>query len=155
YTVVSEPDTVRLVAGEDDRYTMSAPGLEMWLPGLLAACDGCRAIDEILGGLDDAMRPQARELIERLYGERVLVDGPVERAHEAVACSLAVEGTGPLADRLAAEDVTTGDDAPRLHVFCQDRLDYAAALDFNARRLRDGAPWIWATTGPMSRGYVG
>jgi bacteriocin biosynthesis cyclodehydratase domain-containing protein len=154
YTVVCEPDAVRLVAGEDHRYTLSGPGLEAWLPGLLAACDGRHPIDAILGGLDGAIRPQARELVDRLYGERVLVDGPVERAHEPMDCALAVEGTGPLADRLASAGATTAG-ARRLLVFCQDRLDYAAAMEFNARRLRAGEPWIWATTGPMGRGYVG
>lgn len=155
YTVISEPDTVRLVAGEDHRYTMSGPGLEAWLPGLLAACDGRRPIDEILGGLDGPTRSQAQELVGRLYGERVLVDGPVERAHRPSAYALAVEGTGPLADRLAAADATAATGARRLLVFCQDRLDHAAAMAFNARCLRAGEPWIWATLGPMSRGYVG
>jgi bacteriocin biosynthesis cyclodehydratase domain-containing protein len=154
YTVVSEPDTVRLVAGEDHRYTLSGPGLEAWLPGLLAACDGRRPLDDILVGLDGSFRSQARQVVDRLYGERVLVDGPVERAHEPMAYTLAVEGAGPLADRLAAAGATTATDARRLFIFCQDRLDYAAAMEFNARRLRDGESWIWATTGPMSRGYV-
>lgn len=155
YTIVCEADTVRLVAGEDHRYTLSGPGLEAWLPGLLAACDGRRPIEVLLAGLDGSIRSQARELVGRLYGERVLVDGPVERAHQPIACALAVEGIGPLADRLAAANAPTVTEAPRLLVFCQDRLDYAAAMAFNARRLRDGEPWIWATTGPMSRGYVG
>jgi bacteriocin biosynthesis cyclodehydratase domain-containing protein len=155
YTVISEPDTVRLVAGEDHRYTLSGPGLETWLPGVLAACVGRRSIDEILGVLDGSAQSQARELIGRLYGERVLVDGPVERAHQPVAYTMAVEGTGPLADRLAAASAVTGEGARRLLVFCQDRLDYAAVMEFNARCLQDGEPWIWATLGPMSRGYVG
>jgi bacteriocin biosynthesis cyclodehydratase domain-containing protein len=155
YTVVSEPDAVRLIAGEDHRYTLNGPGLEMWLPGLLAACDGRRPLDDILGGLGGSVRSQARALVDRLYGERVLVDGPVERAHEPLSCALAVEGTGPLADRLAVAVATTAAGARRLLVFCQDRLDYAAAMEFNARCLRAGEPWIWATTGPMSRGYVG
>jgi bacteriocin biosynthesis cyclodehydratase domain-containing protein len=41
-----------------------------------------------------------------------------------------------------------------LLVFCQDQLDYAAALAFNARCLREATTWLWATTGPMSRGYI-
>ena len=40
-------------------------------------------------------------------------------------------------------------------VLLQDRLDYDAALRFNRERLGERTPWLWATTGPMSRGYVG
>lgn len=152
YTILDSPGVVRMVAGEDHRYTLEAPGLDAWLPGLLAACDGRRPLDDLLGGLDESTRRQARELIGRLYGERVLVDGPIDRAHEPSACALVVEGGGALVDRLV--DVEAAGPG-RLLVFCQDRLDHASALDFNARRLRDGAPWIWATTGPMGRGYVG
>src|SRR5207244_479431 len=43
---------------------------------------------------------------------------------------------------------------PTLHVFCQDRIDYEAALQFNRRCRADSAPWLWASTGAMSRGYV-
>ena len=155
YTVVAEPDTVRLVAGEDHRYTLSGPGLEAWLPGLLAGCDGGRPIDDLLAGLDGPVQVQARDLVGRLYGERVLVDGPVERAHEPAAYAMAVEGTGRLAARLAdVGRAPAAPEAPRLLVFCQDRLDYAAALEFNGRCLRDRAIWLWATLGPMSRGYV-
>ncbi len=155
YTIVSEPDTVRLVAGEDHRYTVSGPKLEAWLPGLLAGCDGRCSIEDLLAGLDGSVRAQAGDLVGRLYGERVLVDGPAERAHEPAAFAAAVEGTGLLAERLADEArAPAAPAARRLLVFCQDRLDYAAALECNARCLRGGDTWIWATHGPMSRGYV-
>ncbi len=154
YTVVPGRGAVRLVAGEDHRYTLSGDGLEDWLPGLLIGCDGRRSIEELLASLGESTRPGARDVIERLYGERVLVDGPVELSHEPVSYSLAVEGTGPLAERLARATPPPEPEALALRVFCQDRLDYAAALDFNGRCLRDRAIWLWATIGPMSRGYV-
>ena len=44
---------------------------------------------------------------------------------------------------------------PTLSVLCQDTLDPNAALEFNRRCLREAAgPWMWATTGPASRGFV-
>ena len=154
YTIVPEPDTVRLVAGEDHRYTLCGPKLETWLPQLLAGCDGRRSIDELLVDLDDSTRSQARELVGRLYGERVLVEGPVEHAHQPMAYAMAVEGSGPLADRLVEARPQAAPEARILLVFCQDQLDHAATLEFNARCLRSGDTWIWATLGPMSRGYV-
>jgi bacteriocin biosynthesis cyclodehydratase domain-containing protein len=39
-------------------------------------------------------------------------------------------------------------------ILCQDRLDYEAALQFNHRCRASGSPWLWASTGAMSRGYV-
>jgi bacteriocin biosynthesis cyclodehydratase domain-containing protein len=39
-------------------------------------------------------------------------------------------------------------------VLCQDTLDYDEALCFNRRRRGGSGPWLWATQGPMSRGYV-
>ncbi|MGP0062764.1 MAG: TOMM precursor leader peptide-binding protein [Isosphaeraceae bacterium] len=154
YTVVAEPDAVRLVAGEDHRYTLSGPGLEAWLPGLLIGCDGRRSLEELLAGLDEVARPGARDLIGRLYGERVLVDGPAELAHVPVRHAIVAEGTGALADRLAELGTRAEPGVPVLPVFCQDRLDYAAALMFNRRCLQTGVLWLWATLGPMGRGYV-
>jgi bacteriocin biosynthesis cyclodehydratase domain-containing protein len=154
---VAECDAVRLVAGEDHRYTINGAGLEAWLPGLLAGCDGRRSLEELLAGLDTAVHPTARELVARLYGERILVNGPAELAHEPVAYTLVIEGTGPLAARLnelARARDSTEPGTRSLPVFCQDRLDYAAALAVNQRCLRSGTIWLWASLGPMSRGYV-
>ena len=69
-------------------------------------------------------------------------DGPVERAHERASYNLAVEGTGPLAVRLGALAPGGSAAGRTLPVFCQDRLDYAAALEANRNctmRLRDAA----------------
>ena len=83
FTVLSGPDTVRLVAGEDFRYTFSDPGLERWLPGLLARFDGRCTTAELLAPLAPELRDAAADLIDRLYGERIVCDGPVEAAHVA------------------------------------------------------------------------
>ena len=32
FTILTKPDMVRLVAGEDFRYTLRSPSLEQWLP---------------------------------------------------------------------------------------------------------------------------
>jgi bacteriocin biosynthesis cyclodehydratase domain-containing protein len=150
YTVLSGPDTVRLVAGEDFRYTLHGPGIECWLPEFLAGLQGSEPLAAALARLPPERRDAARQLTARLYGERVLVDGPARAAHPAGAYRLAVEGTGALREGLeemAGEGRT-------LAVLCQDRLDYDEALRFN-RRCRGGtAPWLWATYGPMNRGYV-
>lgn len=153
FTVLPAPDTIRLVAGEDFRYTLTGGGIETWLPALLAQCDGRLSLAELLSLLDADRRAAGRALVERLYGERVLVDGPASAGYEPRRVRLAVEGTGPLAGALRAHpcDATL----PALPVLCQDRLDYEEALRFN-RRCRDSlSPWLWATTGPVQRGYVG
>jgi bacteriocin biosynthesis cyclodehydratase domain-containing protein len=151
YTVLAAPDRVRLVAGEDFRYTLSAPGVERWLPGLLAGLRGSMTVGEAVAALDAELRTQAVELLARLYGERVLVDGPAEAAHAPAARRLAAEGSGALVEELR---LAPGEGAA-LPVLCQDRLDYAAALDFNRRRRAEGSPWLWASCGPLTRGYVG
>ena len=111
FSVLPARDTVRLVAGEDVRFTLSAPGVETWLPALFAALDG-RPLEEALGAVEPARRDEARRLIDRLRGERVLVDAPARAA------------------RRSGE--------PK--VFRQDRLDYDAALRFN-RDAREPWIW--------------
>ncbi len=153
-TILTGPDTVRLVAGEDFRYTLSGPGVEHWLPTFFASLDGLRTLDEALGRLSEDQRDLAVELAGRLYGERVLVDGPGLAAHPARACCLLVEGSGALKEALTQAPVD-GQALRPLPVLCQDRLDYDEALRFNRRCRDDGSPWLWASTGPLSRGYVG
>ncbi len=82
------------------------------------------------------------------------MNGPVELAHEPANYAIAAEGTGPLVGRLAELETPLEPGATVLPVFCQDRLDYAEALAFHRRCLQTGIAWIWATIGPMSRGYV-
>jgi bacteriocin biosynthesis cyclodehydratase domain-containing protein len=154
FTVVTEPDTVRLVAGEDFRYTLTAPGLDRWLPALLSGCDGRRLLSEITAPLPEPSRHQAQELLERLYGERVLVDGTAAAAHTPALYRPQVEGTGPLVERLSRATVEGDGVSAEVAILCQDSLDYETALAFNRRCLAGGSPWLWVTTGPLNRGYV-
>src|SRR5687768_8225425 len=96
FTVLASPGIVRLVAGEDFRYTLQADGLDRWLPGLLASLDGRRPLAEALRSVPDGDRDAAADIIDRLYGERVLVDGTAADAHPAAAHRLVAEGRGPL-----------------------------------------------------------
>jgi bacteriocin biosynthesis cyclodehydratase domain-containing protein len=150
FTVLSAPGRVRLVAGEDFRYTLEGTGLEKWLPQWLPTLDGRHTLTDALASLPEELRPAARQLVARLHGERVLIDGPAAAAHAPRRLPLAVEGSGPLRDGLTAGPAS----AAAVHVLCQDRLDYDEALRFNRRRLAGTAPWFWVTCGPLSRGYV-
>lgn len=111
FSVLPAKDVVRLVAGEDVRYTLAAPGVETWLPALFAALDG-RPLEEALAAVEPSRREEARGLIDRLRGERVLVDALARAAHRPA----------------------------KLRVFRQDRLDYEAALRFN-REVREPWIW--------------
>jgi bacteriocin biosynthesis cyclodehydratase domain-containing protein len=152
FTVLSGPGRVRLIAGEDFRYTLEAPGLEQWLPALLARSDGRSTLDELLTTLPPDGRTAAREVLARLYGERVLIDGSAPDAHRPAAFCVVLEG-----DDLgfATSSPYSSDNAsPVVKVLTQDRLDYEAAVRFNDQCLRGTAPWLWVSTGPLNRGYV-
>lgn len=151
YSILTEPGIVRLVCGEDYRYTLRGPGIETWLPALLQACDGGRTLGAVLGQVAESVRPAARSLLEQLYSERVLVDGTAAAAHEPQRFRIEVEGAGTLAEALR---VTTAASLPVIRVLCQETLDYEATRAFNRRCLAGTEPWLWASTGAMSRGYV-
>lgn len=151
FTVMAAPDRVRLVAGEDFRYTLDGAGIERWLPTLLARCDGRQTLAAVL----DACQAPRRDVlawIERLYGERVLVDGAGADAHVAASWSIHVEGAGEVAARLRAD--AAGGPARPLVVFCQDRLDFDAALRLGRAQRQAQQPWLWINSGAMSRGWV-
>jgi bacteriocin biosynthesis cyclodehydratase domain-containing protein len=150
-TILTGPDTVRLVAGEDFRYTLTSAGLETWLPDWLSELDGMTRLDEALARLPENHRASARQIADRLYGERVLIDGTAADAHEAAEPRITIDGSAAWA---AAWDLPNND-GTALIVFCQDRLDYNAALRFNRQCLETGMRWMWATTGPIGRAYVG
>ncbi len=151
FTVISSPGSVRLVAGEDFRYTLGAEGVDQWLPPLFASFDGRRSIAEALAQMPAARHTAARQILERLFSERVLVDGTALEAHVPAAYGLEAEGRGPLLEGLRA----VAGPAQRIALLCQDRLDYDEALRFNRRCLEGGRPWMWATTRPLARGYAG
>src|SRR5262245_40716239 len=81
FTILTSPDVVRMVAGEDFRYTFSGPALERWLPNWLARLDGRTEFEEAVGELPEAFREPARQLADRLRGERILIDGTAADAH--------------------------------------------------------------------------
>ena len=150
FTILASPGTVRLVAGEDFRYTLNADGLDQWLPGLLSSLDGRRTLAAALSQVAIAHHPALSRIVDRLYGERVLVDGTSAEAHAAASVRLVPEGNGLLLKGLAPSSSA----GAALPVLCQDRLDYNEALTFNRRCLESGGPWMWATFGAMARGYV-
>jgi bacteriocin biosynthesis cyclodehydratase domain-containing protein len=119
FTTLVDGDTLWLVAGEDVRYRLTLDD-PRWLAGLLARCDGTHTVDEL------ATHPDARATIERLFEERVLVEGTPLQAHGARG---------------------------EIVVFAQDALDHAALLAKNRELL--GKRWMWVTTGPGGRAYVG
>ena len=139
FTVMADADAVWLVAGEDVRYRLGVDD-PAWLVDMLARCDGTATLDELAAHAD------ARATIERLYAERVLVDGTPAQAHAAVA-GYRVVGRGALADALAG----TGE----VVLFVQDALDHAALLAYNREALAARQRWMWITTGPGARAYVG
>jgi len=149
FSFLESPDQVRLVAGEDFRYTLNGPGLDRWLPGFLAGLDGRRTLGVALEAVPEAHRQAAAGIVDRFYGERVLVDGTSLEAHAPLPRSLRAEGSGPL-----LRGLEPGTASPPLPVLVQDRLDYDEVLRFNRRCLGGGDPWLWATIGPMGRGYV-
>ena len=138
------------MAGEDFRYTLSAPGLDSWLPDWLKQFDGRTPINELIDRLPEPRRAFALQLANRLFGERVLVNGNAKDRHQGISYRPVIEGRAewnwpPIPEKA---------DAKALPILCQDRLDYDEALKFNRRCLKDGTPWLWATTGPMNRAYV-
>jgi bacteriocin biosynthesis cyclodehydratase domain-containing protein len=153
FTVLASPDQVRLVAGEDFRFTLAGPGLDVWLPGWLGLLDGHRTLDEALARLPADHHAAARQLVERLFTERVLLEGPVEFAHSAQPYPLSLEGTGVLREALAPL-VPSTEQASRVRVLCQDRLDLDEMLRFNERCLTAGSPWLWVSCAALGRGYV-
>jgi len=169
FTIVPEAgDAVWLVAGEDVRLALRGDAIAGWLPAVLRACDGRRTVDELVALAPPAHQREARELIEGLAGERVLVDGGAALAHQPVPVAWRVEGSGALAEALRAR--TPGGVATEraeLCVLAQDTLELAAALAVNAARLAghsgprgagrgDRPPrWLWVSTGPQARAFVG
>ena len=152
FTVLTGRDRVHLVAGEDVRFTLSGPGLETWLPGWLPLLDGRRSLDEALSGIDPRHHTAARALLERLSGERLVIEGPPELAPRPAPTGLLPQGAGPLRAALDALAAPAG--AHGVGVLCQDRLDLDEALGFNERCLKGGLPWLWVSCAALSRAYV-
>jgi len=158
FAVLSDAGAVHLVAGEDFRYTLRGPDLVAWLPSFLRALDGSRTIDSLIEALPGAERRRASELVRQLLGERVLVEALPVQAPERVLGRALVHGDGSLASALRCVLGAAGDDevdVAGVHVLCEETLDERRALAFNRERLRDGKPWLWVSSGALSRAYVG
>ena len=155
FAILTQPDTVRLVAGEEFRYTLRSPALDQWLPRLLSNFEGPVEWRPLWQQLPREHQPQALEIMTRLYGERVLLEGNGEHQRLPSPVRWVVEGTGKLGERLRAAVPPAPANAVPLAALCQDALDYAAAMDFNRRfRRSDAAGWIWVSCGPMGRGFI-
>ncbi|MBA3542094.1 MAG: TOMM precursor leader peptide-binding protein [Deltaproteobacteria bacterium] len=140
-----------LIASEDVRYRLGVDGDPGWLRDVLVRCDGRSTLAEILAMTAPDDRSDASAILERLYEERVMLDGSAAQAHVAAPAAYRVTGHGALAERL--QDGATSDAV--LEVFAQDRLDLAALLAHNARAIAERRRWMWVTTGPGERAYVG
>src|SRR6478752_7090687 len=118
-------NTVRLVAGEDHRYTLTAPQLERWLPALMERLNGKDSLAALLAPLTLDERQAALEIVTHLYGERVLIDGTAADAHRERNFRVEIQGNCQLCDMLReryAPAIANGTTA--LVILCQDNLDY-------------------------------
>jgi bacteriocin biosynthesis cyclodehydratase domain-containing protein len=155
FAILIKPDMVRLVAGEEFRYTLRAPSLDKWLPQWLSRFEQEIEWSPGLDQLPAERRPAAKEIISRLYGERALQEGTVEGLPPLSPLRWVVKGSGELSDCLRASMPSVSADTVSAAVLCQESLDYAAALDFNRRCRQSGlAAWLWVSCGPMGRGLV-
>lgn len=156
YTVLTQKNRVRLVAGEDFRYTFEGISLEDWLPNLLQRLDGSRSLEELLQSLPETQRSPALKLMQQLYGERVLVDAPVTQSHTPQTLSFEVLGQGTLIPLLntSTSVFTEKSSSEKLIFFCQDNLDYQTALELNRQWSKKKIRWFWISYGAMTRAYL-
>ena len=154
FSILTDADAVRLIAGEDYRYTLSAPELERWLPALVARFTGKETLDAILTTLTPAQREAALQIVQHLYGERVLVDGSAADAHAARKYDVDVQGRGALYELLSTALSQEEKPGKTLDILCQDRLDYEEVLAQHRRCRAANTPFLWASYGAMTRAYV-
>lgn len=153
FTVARAPGVLRLVAGEAYRYTLRAPDIEAWGPPLLEAFEGGARVGDALARVPSAVREAARTLVVDLYGERVLVDAPGTVAPAPAPPRIEPVGGAPWASRLRTPDGVATEGT--LAVLCQDALDYEAACAFGRARRAARERWLWVSTAPLARAYVG
>ena len=152
FTVLAGADAVHLVAGEEFRYTLNGPGLEALASRLALPDDGPVHARRAVARVGRARARAALAAVERLAGERVLIDGPAVEAHPARRYRLAPEGRAAWVADLQSS--AHEEETASLPVLCQDTLDYDEALGFNRRCLAAAGPWLWVSTGPLVRGLV-
>jgi bacteriocin biosynthesis cyclodehydratase domain-containing protein len=155
FTVLTGPNLVRIVAGEDFRYTLTAPGIELWLPPLLAKFMGKESLATLVTALTTEQQAGAQQIVTQLYGERVLVDGTALDSHFPQKYRVKIEGSGRLCDSLKAHFASaTTTEVRVLVVLCQDCLDYEHAIQVSQRCRVENRPLLWASYGALSRAYV-
>ena len=151
FTVIAEGSLIYLIAGEDVRYSVEVGEPTSELAELLRGCTGATSLTDLLSRLPETHRAGAEDLLRRLQGERLLIEGPVEKAHVVDDYQIVAHGSGSLAERFSPP--SSG--GRSLTLLCQDSLDHHTALEFNRACLRANTdPWLWVTTGPAQRGYV-
>lgn len=156
FTIITKQNTVKLIAGEDYRYTLTGANLDSWLPSLLAKIDGNKLTKEILENFDEPLKEQALAILERLYGERVLIENVVLKIATKENYKLEIFGSGKvynLLQNLAEKDFNK-DSKNIIKILCQDRLDYQEILNFNQQRLMENSLFLWVSYGAMTRGFV-
>ncbi|MBK7995428.1 MAG: hypothetical protein IPK14_19225 [Blastocatellia bacterium] len=156
FTIISKQNIVKLVAGEDYRYTLTGANLDSWLPSLLAKIDGNKLTKEILENFDEPLKEQALAILERLYGERVLIENVVLKIATKENYKLEIFGSGKVFELLQnlAEKDFNKDSKNIIKILCQDRLDYQQILTFNQQRLMENSLFLWVSYGAMTRGFV-
>jgi bacteriocin biosynthesis cyclodehydratase domain-containing protein len=112
-------------------------------------------LEILIARLPSGRQAEARNLVSRLYGERVLTYAPVQSAHQPGAAQLHVDGHGRVAEALRSSGgAGQGSAGIAVAVLAQDNLDFDEALRFNCRCLQGAIPWFWVTCAPQSRAYV-
>ena len=155
FAILARPDTVRLIAGEELRYTLRSPSLDEWLPQFLRSFQEEIEWRSLLNQLPSELHEPALQIITRLYSERVLLEGNGESEPISSPVRCVVEGSGNLSERLRAAVPAVSGSAAHVAVLGQESLDYATALDFNRRARRSSAAgWLWVSCGAMGRGFV-
>ncbi|MFY9227376.1 MAG: hypothetical protein WAQ98_32190 [Blastocatellia bacterium] len=156
FTIISKQNTVKLVAGEDYRYTLTGANLDSWLPSLLVKIDGNTSTKEILENFDEPLKQQALAILERLYGERVLIENFLLKTNLIENYKLKIFGSGKVFELLqnVAEKESSKSSQKTVKILCQDRLDYQQILNFNQQRLAENSLFLWVSYGAMTRGFV-
>jgi bacteriocin biosynthesis cyclodehydratase domain-containing protein len=150
FTISVYEGKVWMVAGEDLRFALSCDEPE-WLAALLKSCDGRQTVEQLLEGVPECHRSEAKETLEQLAAERVLVRAGVSEM-ELHSPRLAILGEGSIAQRLR-RDLEESED-PNLWLYSQHTLDYESTRAFSSKAREEARRWMWVTTGPSNRAYV-
>jgi bacteriocin biosynthesis cyclodehydratase domain-containing protein len=152
-TLLVDKDKLWLVAGEDVRYSLSVEEPED-LMELLRNCDGSGRLGLSLSEATPQRRAKWEQILEQLYSERVLVEAAPHEIPCEPPMGFLVLGENDLATDVSKAVVSEPSTDP-IRVFCQEDMNYGRALEFNRRAVKEGFRWVWLTSGPSDRAYVG